>query len=127
VSTTPCRVHRLWALGAQHTTASTIPPPHSLFALVARLSATHKRAQTVSGPRLGLSIELCETKFVDHPCEIDLFQNTFAALFCRATPWTSVMRELPLALPLRPWGIAHSFDAETPPAAQCTSQAPRRL
>jgi hypothetical protein len=26
----------------------------------------------------------------------------------RATPWTPVMRELPLALPLRLWGIAHS-------------------
>ena len=54
-------------------------------------------------------IELRETKRLDHPCEIVLFQNTFAASFCRATPWTSVMRELPLALPLRPWGIAHSL------------------
>ena len=26
----------------------------------------------------------------------------------RATPWTPVIRELPLALPLRLWGIAHS-------------------
>jgi hypothetical protein len=52
-------------------------------------------------------IELRETKCLDHPCEIVLFQNTFAASFCRATPWTPVMRELPLALPLRPWGIAH--------------------
>ena len=44
----------------------------------------------------------------DHPSEIFLFQITFAASFCRATPWTSFMRELPLALPLRLWGIAHS-------------------
>ena len=72
-------------------------------------------------------IELRETKCLYHPREIVLFQNTFAASFCRATPWTSVMRELPLALPLRPWGIAHSLAAETPPALQCTSQVPHRL
>ena len=76
-------------------------------------------------------IELRESKRLDHPSEIVLFQNTFqntfAASFCRATPWTSVMRELPLALPLRPWGIAHSLATETPPAPQCTSQAPHRL
>jgi hypothetical protein len=34
----------------------------------------------------------------------------------RATPWTSFMRELPLALPLRPWGITYSLAAETPQA-----------
>ena len=35
-------------------------------------------------------IELRKTKRLDHPCEIVLFQNTFAASFCRGTPWTSV-------------------------------------
>jgi hypothetical protein len=57
-----------------------------------------------------------ESKRLDHPSEIVLFQNTFqnpfAASFCRATPWIS-FRELPLALSLRPWGIAHSLAAET--------------
>ena len=72
-------------------------------------------------------IELRETKCLDHPSEIVLFQKTFAASFCRATRWSPVMRELPLAPPLRSWGIAHSLAAETPPAPQCTSQAPHRL
>ena len=34
------------------------------------------------------------------------FSRVYALAAChRATPWTPVMRELPLALPLRPWGI----------------------
>jgi len=43
----------------------------------------------------------------------------------RTTPWTLFMRELPLALHLRPWRAF--IAAETPPAPQCTSQAPHRL
>ena len=43
----PVGSHRLCALGLQHMTASTIPP---LSVWPCGLSATHKRAQTVSGP-----------------------------------------------------------------------------
>ena len=62
--------------------------------------------------------------------EVDNGTNFRYKITDRGCSWRCVdseLGELPLALPLHLWGIAHSLAAETPPGSQCTRQVTLRL